>query len=67
MRRFTRLTNGFSKEAENHAAAIAVHFLHHNFARVHRMLRVTPAMEAGLFQHVWSVEEIIRPVFDQAN
>lgn len=59
MRRFTRLTNGFSKKAENHAHAVAVHFLHYNFARVHKTLRCTPAMEAGLSDHVWSLEEVI--------
>ena len=59
MRRFTRLTNGFSKKVENHAYAVALHFLHYNFARVHKTLRVTPAMEAGLATHVWSLEEIV--------
>ena len=59
MRQFTRLTDGFSKKLENHAHAVALHFLHYNFARVHRTLRVTPAMEAGLATHVWSLEEIV--------
>ena len=59
MRRFTRLTNAFSKKVENHAAAIALHFMHYNFARIHQTLRVTPAMEAGVADHVWSLEEII--------
>jgi IS1 family transposase len=59
MRRFTRLTNGFSKKVENHAYAVALHFLHYNFARIHKTLRVTPAMEAGLTTHVWSLEEIV--------
>ena len=59
MRRFTRLTNGFSKKVENHAHSAALHFLHYNFARVHKTLRVTPAMEAGLATHVWSIEEIV--------
>ena len=54
-----RLTNGFSKKVENHAYAVALHFLHYNFARVHKTLRVTPAMEAGLANHVWSIEEIV--------
>jgi len=58
MRRFTRLTNAFSKKLENHAHAVALHFLHYNFARVHKTLRVTPAMEAGIAHHVWSLEEI---------
>lgn len=59
MRRFTRLTNGFSKKIENHAAMVAVHFLHYNFARIHKTLRITPAMAAGLADHVWSLEEIV--------
>jgi hypothetical protein len=52
MRRFTRLTNGFSKKAENHMAMISLYFMYYNFARVHQTLRVTPAMEAGIAQHV---------------
>jgi IS1 family transposase len=59
MRGFTRLTNAFSKKAANHAAMVAIHFLHYNFARIHKTLRVTPAMEAGLADHVWSLEEIV--------
>jgi hypothetical protein len=59
MRRFTRLTNAFSKKIENHEAAIALHYMHYNFARVHQTLRVTPAMEAGITDHVWSLEEIV--------
>jgi IS1 family transposase len=59
MRRFTRLTNAFSKKLENHEAAIALHFMHYNFARIHQTLRVTPAMEAGVADHVWSLEEIV--------
>jgi IS1 family transposase len=59
MRRFTRLTNGFSKKASNHVAAVALHFLHYNFARIHKTLRVTPAMAAGLSDHVWALEEIV--------
>ena len=59
MRRFTRLTNGFSKKVENMACAIALHFMHYNFCRVHQTLRVTPAMEAGVADHVWNIEEII--------
>jgi IS1 family transposase len=58
MRRFTRLTNGFSKKVENHAHAVALHFMHYNFGRIHKTLRVTPAMEAGVADHVWSLEEI---------
>jgi len=59
MRRFTRLTNAFSKKLENHEAAIALHYMYYNFARVHQTLRVTPAMEAGVASHVWSLEEIV--------
>jgi IS1 family transposase len=58
MRRMTRLTNGFSKKIENQAHAVALHFMHYNFARIHQTLRVTPAMEAGIANHVWSLEEI---------
>ena len=58
MRRFTRLTNGFSKKIENHAAAVAIHMMHYNFTRIHKTLRVTPAMEARISDHVWSLEEI---------
>jgi len=59
MRRFTRLTNAFSKKVENHAAAVALYFMYDNFGRVHETLRVTPAMEAGVASHVRSVEEIV--------
>jgi len=59
MRRFTRLTNAFSKKVDNHAAAIALHFRNYNFCRVHQALRVTPAMEAGIADHVWSIEEVV--------
>lgn len=58
MRRFTRLTNGFSKKIENHEHSVALHFMHYNFARIHKTLRVTPAMAAGVTDHVWSLEEI---------
>ncbi len=58
MRRFTRLTNGFSKKVENHGHAVALHFIHYNFCRVHKSLRVTPAMEAGIADRVWSFEEV---------
>ena len=60
MRRFTRLTNAFSKKVENHKAMIALHYMHYNFARIHKSLRVTPAMEAGVSDHVWSLEQIAR-------
>lgn len=58
-RRFTRLTNGFSKKAANHAHAVALHYMHYNFCRVHSSLRVTPAMEAGLANTAWSVDDLI--------
>jgi IS1 family transposase len=59
MRRFTRLTNGFSKKIENHIAHTAIHFMHYNFCRVHQSLRVTPAMEAGIADHVWNIGEML--------
>ena len=59
-RRFTRLTNGFSKKVENHAHALAIYYMHYNFGRIHKTLRVTPAMEAGVSDHVWSLEEIAK-------
>ncbi len=58
IRRFTRLTNAFSKKVENHGAAIALHFMHYNFARIHKTLRVAPAMEAGVSNRLWTLEEI---------
>lgn len=58
MRRFTRLTNGFSKKFENHCHQVALYFFHYNFCRVHKTLRVTPAMEAGLTDHIWTLEEL---------
>lgn len=59
VRRFTRLCNGFSKKIENHRAAVSLHVAWYNFVRVHETLRVTPAMEAGITDHVWSVEELV--------
>ncbi len=59
MRRFTRLTNAFSKKAENLAHNIALHYMHYNFCRIHQTLRVTPAMEAGIADHVWEIEELV--------
>ncbi len=58
MRRFTRLTNGFSKKVENLTHAVSLHFMFYNFGRIHKSLRCTPAMEAGVTDHVWSLEEI---------
>ena len=59
MRRFTRLTNGFSKKVENLAHAVSLHYMHYNFARVHRTLGTTPAVAAGVADHVWSLKEIV--------
>jgi IS1 family transposase len=59
MRRFTRLTNAISKKVENHAHAVALHFMHCNFGRIQKALRITPAMAAGVTAHVWSLEEIV--------
>ncbi len=58
MRRFTRLTNAFSKTLENHGCAVALHCMWYNFGRIHQTLRCTPAMRAGVTDHVWSIEEI---------
>lgn len=58
MRRFTRLTNAHSKKVENHRHALALYFMYYNFARIHQTLRVTPAMQAGVSDHMWSIEEI---------
>jgi IS1 family transposase len=60
MRRFTRLTNGFSKKVENHIHHLSLYYMYYNFCRVHKTLRVTPAMEAGIADHVWSLEEIVK-------
>jgi IS1 family transposase len=60
MRRFTRLTNGFSRKLANHACAVALHYMHYNFGRIHKTLRVTPAMQAGIADHVWTLEEIAK-------
>lgn len=61
MRRFTRLTNGFSKTLKNLEAAITLHFFHYNFMRIHQTLRVTPAMEAGISDHIWTWDEVLNP------
>jgi IS1 family transposase len=65
MRRFTRLTNAFSKKLDNHGHAVAVYFMYYNFCRVHQTLRVTPAMEAGLTDHVWEIDELVALLPDQ--
>lgn len=69
MRRFTHLTNGFSKKVENHAHAIALHYMYYNFVRIHRSLRCTPAMAANVTSKLWSIEDIIEmasPYLDKA-
>jgi IS1 family transposase len=67
MRRFTRLTNGFSKKLENLGHAVALHFMHYNFGRIHQSLRITPAMAAGVSDHVWSLEEIAALADESSN
>lgn len=59
IRRLTRLTNGFSKKFENHWAALCLHFAYYNFCRIHKTLRVTPAMESGIADHVWTIAELL--------
>ena len=58
IRRFTRLTNAFSKKLENHALSVALHYMHYNFCRIHKTLRVTPAMAAGVTDRVWDMTDI---------
>jgi hypothetical protein len=60
VRRFTRLTNAHSKKVENHEHAIALQFMHYNFCRIHQTLRITPAMQAGIADHVWDIEDVVR-------
>lgn len=67
MRRFTRLTNAFSKKLDNHAYAVALHFMYCNFVRIHSTLRVTPAMEAGISDHAWSMEELVSLLPEQKS
>ena len=62
MRRFTRKTNAFSKKLENHGYAVALHYVYYNFAKIHKSLRVTPAMEAGLTKRVMKIEDIVKMV-----
>jgi hypothetical protein len=64
MRRFTRLTNGFSKKIENHAAAVALFFMYYNFARVHKTLRYSPAMAAGVDNRLWEIKDIVEMIAD---
>lgn len=65
-RRFTRLTNGFSKKLRNHKAAVALYVAHYNLCRVHETLRVTPAMPLGITDHVWSVAELVAAATSEA-
>lgn len=58
-RRFTRLTNAFSKKLENHYAAVALYAAHYNFCRVHEALRITPAMQLGVTDHIWTISELV--------
>jgi hypothetical protein len=67
MRRFTRLSNGFSKKIENHCAAVALHFAHYNFARRHSTLRTTPAMSAGVEATMWSVDDLLDAALERAS
>jgi IS1 family transposase len=60
MRRFTRLTNAFSKKLQNHEFAIAINFMYYNFVRIHKTLRVTPAMEAGVTKKLWTIEDLVK-------
>lgn len=67
MRRFTRLTNAFSKKVANHAHAVALHFMYYNFVRIHKTLRVTPAMAAGITKKLWDVEDLARLLENQSE
>ena len=67
VRRFTPLTNGFSKKAENHAYLVATHFMHYNFVRIHQSLRITPAMAAGVSKSPWTVEDLVGLLSRAAN
>jgi len=62
IRRFTRLTNAFSKKLANHVHALSIYFMHYNFVRIHQTLRVTPAMEAGVTDRLWSLEDVVEIV-----
>jgi hypothetical protein len=62
LRRFTRVTNAFSKKVENHVHALSIYSMHHNFMRIHQTLRVTPAMAANMTDKLWSLEDIVRVV-----
>ena len=66
MRRFTRLTNAFSKKIENHVASLAIHYMHYNFCRIHQTLRVTPAMAAGVTDRLWGITDIVELLTSRA-
>ena len=66
MRRFTRLTNAFSKRLDNHAHSVALHFFHYNFCRLHQSLRITPAMAAGVTDRLWEMVDIVRLIDEAA-
>lgn len=66
MRRFTRLTNGFSKKLANHVAAVSLHCMYYNFVRIHQTLRITPAMAAGITDHVWEMADVVRLLDESA-
>lgn len=59
MKRFARLSNGFSKKVENHEHMLALHYMNYNFCRIHQTLRCTPAMAAGVTEHVWGLDELV--------
>jgi len=63
-RRFTRLTNAFSKKLENHALSVALHYMHYNFCRIHKTLRITPAMAAGVTDKFWTIGDIVQVLED---
>ncbi len=64
MRRFTRLTNAFSKKVENHSAAVALHTMVYNFVRVHQTLKITPAMSAGVTDRLWEISDLVKVLED---
>ena len=66
MRRFTRLTNAFSKKVENHAHSVALHFMYYNFCRIHQSLKITPAMAAGVTDRLWDIEDIVKLIDEAA-
>ena len=66
-RRFTRLTNAFSKKLENHALSVALHYMHYNFCRIHKTLRMTPGMAAGVTDRLWEIDDIVQVLDDWEN